>query len=193
MARDFTDKVVVVTGGSRGIGRSIALGFGQAGAKVAINYINNGAAAEETLKEMSALGIRGQAYKADVSNSSDVEKMFKQIQAAAYIVAAVPSCTIEYARYRKERAARIKQYKEHDAMIEASKAKLDALLSPIPLDTLPTVKEVIEAQREAQKRPHEAPVQELPVMPEPPPLWIGTRSSWRGYPPTSPFVPQTST
>jgi hypothetical protein len=44
-----------------------------------------------------------------------------------------------------------------------TKLKLDALMSPIPLDTLPSVKEVIAAQqREAQKRPKEPPFQELP-------------------------------
>jgi hypothetical protein len=51
-----------------------------------------------------------------------------------------------------------------------TKTKLDALMAPIPLDTLPTVKEVIEAQREAQKRPQEAPVEEIPVPPVPLPL-----------------------
>ena len=48
---------------------------------------------------------------------------------------------------------------------KTSKAKLDALMAPIPLDTLPTVKEVIEAQREAQKHPKETPVDFQTVSP----------------------------
>lgn len=46
---DFTDKIALVTGSSRGIGRAIARMLAEAGAKVAIHYLSNGRAAEETL------------------------------------------------------------------------------------------------------------------------------------------------
>jgi NAD(P)-dependent dehydrogenase (short-subunit alcohol dehydrogenase family) len=49
---DFTGKRALVTGGSRGIGRAVAQAFAERGAKVAINYLSNRGAAEETLGEM---------------------------------------------------------------------------------------------------------------------------------------------
>ena len=45
MSQDFSNRVVLVTGGSRGIGRAISVALGRAGAKVAINYVHDNAAA----------------------------------------------------------------------------------------------------------------------------------------------------
>jgi len=53
---DFTNKNVLVTGGSRGIGRACALGFAERGASVAINYLSNRSAAEATLTELAGEG-----------------------------------------------------------------------------------------------------------------------------------------
>jgi 3-oxoacyl-[acyl-carrier protein] reductase len=53
---DLTGKVALVTGGSRGIGRAIALALSAHGAKVAINYASNAAAAEETARELGGEG-----------------------------------------------------------------------------------------------------------------------------------------
>ena len=60
-------KVVLVTGSSRGLGKSIALDMGKAGQKVVVNYVSDGskAAAEETCKEIEALGGEAIAVQAD--------------------------------------------------------------------------------------------------------------------------------
>jgi 3-oxoacyl-[acyl-carrier protein] reductase len=66
---------VLITGGSRGIGRATALLFAQAGADVALNYVSNQKAAEEVLKIVEKLGRCCLIYKADISSRSDVERM----------------------------------------------------------------------------------------------------------------------
>ena len=66
----FKDKVVLVTGGSRGIGRSIAVGFAKQGATVVISYAGNEAAAQETLGLIQAAGAKGEAVRFDVADSA---------------------------------------------------------------------------------------------------------------------------
>ena len=70
---------VLVTGGSRGIGRATALLFAQAGADVALNYVSNQKAAEEVLKSVEKLGRRCLVYKADMSARSEVDRMVGDI------------------------------------------------------------------------------------------------------------------
>jgi NAD(P)-dependent dehydrogenase (short-subunit alcohol dehydrogenase family) len=62
---DFTDKVVVITGGSRGIGYSMAVGFAAAGAKLAIASRKLDTC-EQTVKEIRALGADGSAHAVHV-------------------------------------------------------------------------------------------------------------------------------
>ncbi|MBW2102363.1 MAG: SDR family NAD(P)-dependent oxidoreductase, partial [Deltaproteobacteria bacterium] len=50
------DKVALVTGSSRGIGRAVALGFAKEGAKVVVNYSSSENAAQEVVKEVRAMG-----------------------------------------------------------------------------------------------------------------------------------------
>jgi 3-oxoacyl-[acyl-carrier protein] reductase len=67
----FKDKVVLVTGGSRGIGRACAVAFARAGAaNVVISYAGNEAAAQETLGLIQAAGAKGEALKFDVSDTA---------------------------------------------------------------------------------------------------------------------------
>ncbi|MEN8245354.1 MAG: 3-oxoacyl-ACP reductase family protein [Thermodesulfobacteriota bacterium] len=66
-------KVALVTGSSRGVGRAVALGFAQQGAKVVVNYTSNQGAAEEVVSEIESLGTAAIAVKADVALKSDVE------------------------------------------------------------------------------------------------------------------------
>lgn len=75
----FKDKVVLVTGGSRGIGKAVSLLFSKEGAKVLINFKGNKEAAERTIMEAKELGGEAYLYQADVSKEDEVESMFKDI------------------------------------------------------------------------------------------------------------------
>jgi len=77
MKLDLTGRVALVTGGGRGIGRAIARGLAAAGAAVTINYKGNAAAAEETLAAISAAGGKANAVQADVSASTDADRLVK--------------------------------------------------------------------------------------------------------------------
>lgn len=70
-------KTALVTGGSRGIGREIALELAREGASVAVNFAGNEALALEVVSEIKALGRDAFAIQADVSNSEAVTEMVK--------------------------------------------------------------------------------------------------------------------
>ena len=70
-------KVALVTGGSRGIGRAIALTLAKNGANVVVNYSGNEAAALKVVEEITALGVKAIAYKANVSNGEEVAALVK--------------------------------------------------------------------------------------------------------------------
>ena len=76
------DKVALVTGGSRGIGKSIAIELGQLGAKVAICFKQNKDLAEEVVAEINNNGGTAKAYKADVANKQEVESLFASVKEA---------------------------------------------------------------------------------------------------------------
>lgn len=76
----FKGKTVLVTGGSRGIGRAVALAFGQAGANVAVNYTSSPEKAEAIVAELKALGVEATAIACDVSNDAAVEAMAETIE-----------------------------------------------------------------------------------------------------------------
>lgn len=71
----FKDKVVIVTGSSRGIGKAIALEFAKEGAKVVVNYSRSNKEADSVVKEIEKIGASAIAIKCDVSNESEVKKM----------------------------------------------------------------------------------------------------------------------
>jgi 3-oxoacyl-[acyl-carrier protein] reductase len=77
MQISLKDKVALVTGGSRGIGRAIALALAGAGATVVVNYRGNQTAADETVAAITAAEGRALAVQADVSTAEDVERLFK--------------------------------------------------------------------------------------------------------------------
>lgn len=73
-ARDFQEKVALVTGGSRGIGRACALELARRGAAVAVTYQSNEAAAQEVLEGLKALGARAQAIKLELADADACAK-----------------------------------------------------------------------------------------------------------------------
>jgi NAD(P)-dependent dehydrogenase (short-subunit alcohol dehydrogenase family) len=73
-------KHVLVTGGSRGIGRGIALKLAECGAKVAVHYYANEAAAKETLERVRKHGADGFLVQADVSRVEDVKRMLGEVR-----------------------------------------------------------------------------------------------------------------
>ena len=68
-------KVAVVTGGSRGIGRAIALKMADSGADVAVLYAGNSQAAEETCNSARAFGVRAVCYQCNVADAEEVKKL----------------------------------------------------------------------------------------------------------------------
>jgi 3-oxoacyl-[acyl-carrier protein] reductase len=75
----FDKKVTIVTGGSRGIGKAIALAFGKEGADVIINYVKSAELANEVVNQIEAIGQHALAIKADVTNYMQVEQMIQQV------------------------------------------------------------------------------------------------------------------
>jgi len=73
-------KHALVTGGSRGIGRGIALKLAEGGARVAIHYYVNESAAKETLERVRKHGADGFVVQADVSRVDDVRRMFGEVK-----------------------------------------------------------------------------------------------------------------
>jgi len=72
-------KVALITGGSRSIGRAIALGFAREGADIAVNYVSNTEEAQNTVQEIEALGRRALAVRADTSKRPEVQAMVKEV------------------------------------------------------------------------------------------------------------------
>jgi 3-oxoacyl-[acyl-carrier protein] reductase len=71
-------KKAIVTGGSRGIGKAIALMYAKEGADVLVNYHSNDAAARETCAEIEALGRKAVAVSADVANYTSAQNMVEE-------------------------------------------------------------------------------------------------------------------
>ena len=76
------DRCAIVTGGSRGIGRAIALALAAEGFDVVVNYARNAAAAEDVKREIEAQGRRALLVQADVSLTADRAKLVAETIAA---------------------------------------------------------------------------------------------------------------
>ena len=72
--------MAIVTGGTRGIGRAIALELARHGADVAFNYARSAEAAESLTKELEALGVRTMASQCDVASTENAADMVKQVK-----------------------------------------------------------------------------------------------------------------
>lgn len=74
-------QVALITGGSRSIGRSIAIALAREGAMVAVNYIRQAEEAQSTVREIEALGRKALAIKADTSQRAQVHSMVDEVAA----------------------------------------------------------------------------------------------------------------
>ncbi|KKO54471.1 3-oxoacyl-[acyl-carrier-protein] reductase [Paenibacillus sp. DMB20] len=79
MTKPLNGQTALVTGASRGIGRSIALALAEQGANVAVNYSGNEAAAAEVVEEIRAKGVEAIALKGNVGNSQEADALVKQV------------------------------------------------------------------------------------------------------------------
>ena len=79
---ELKGKVALVTGGSKGIGRAIALVYGAHGIAVALTYIKDKSSADEVVGAIEAKGGRALAIQADVSQEASVKKMVNSTRAA---------------------------------------------------------------------------------------------------------------
>lgn len=70
-------RVAIVTGASRGIGKSIAIGLAQRGAKLVVNYNKSAASAEDVVSEIQSAGGHAQAFQADVSDFKQAASLVK--------------------------------------------------------------------------------------------------------------------
>ena len=77
---DLTGHVALVTGSSRGIGRSCALKLAEAGADVVINYVTSESAAMDVAEQIRAMGRSVAVIRADVSYRDDVDEMIEQVK-----------------------------------------------------------------------------------------------------------------
>ncbi len=80
IAESLQDKVALVTGGSRGIGRATVLALARAGARVAVNYKTRAADAEAVYAEIRSQGNHAVAVQADVSTAAEVTEMVRQVE-----------------------------------------------------------------------------------------------------------------
>ena len=76
----FKGKVALVTGGSRGIGKAIALELATQGSDIAFNYMRNHRAAQESAKEIEALGVRCLRVRAHLGDETKIKHLFEEIQ-----------------------------------------------------------------------------------------------------------------
>ncbi|QDU07980.1 SDR family NAD(P)-dependent oxidoreductase [Gimesia aquarii] len=77
----FQNRVALVTGGSRGIGRACCLRLAKEGARVAVSYRSGQKDAEETLRQIQTIGGTGMVVQGDVSDSEQVDQMIGKVEA----------------------------------------------------------------------------------------------------------------
>ena len=72
-------KVAIVTGGTRGIGKGVALKFAEQGANVAFTYVSSEETAKQVEEELKALGVKAKGYKSNAALMEDAEKMINDV------------------------------------------------------------------------------------------------------------------
>jgi len=76
---DLTGRVALVTGSTTGLGKAMAIALGQAGAKVALNYANNQARAEQAFAEFKAAGCEGALFRGSVIDEAEVKQLVDEV------------------------------------------------------------------------------------------------------------------
>ncbi len=78
--REFEGKVALITGGTKGIGKSIALKLAAGGANVAVNYLRSRNAADQTMQELNELGGDHLAIRCNIGNHEKMPKVFEEVK-----------------------------------------------------------------------------------------------------------------
>lgn len=109
--RDGSNKVVIVTGGSRGIGRATSLQAAKRGWRVCIGYVSNDDAAEDTVRAIKAAGSDAIAVRSDVASEPDILRLFAAADSFGKLGALVNNAGVTGAASRVENmdAARIER------------------------------------------------------------------------------------
>ena len=75
------DKVALITGASKGIGRGIAIKFAQQGADVAFTYLSSVEQGEALVAELAAFGVKAKGYRSDASDAKQAEELINAVAA----------------------------------------------------------------------------------------------------------------
>ena len=151
---EFAGRVALVTGGSRGMGRAICVALARRGARIAMNYVENDAAAAEARAEIEAAGARCLALKADVSDATAVAAMIDTAEhelgavdllvTCAAIVHIEPHAEMELTTWRRTFAVNLDGTYHpvmalKDGMIARGYGRIVCISSIAALDSRPTV------------------------------------------------------
>jgi enoyl-[acyl-carrier protein] reductase III len=82
VTRRFENKIALITGSSRGIGRALALTLAREGASIAVNYNRNAELAEQTVREIEALGTRAISVQANMEEPEAIDRLFDHVEGA---------------------------------------------------------------------------------------------------------------
>lgn len=77
--KQLKNKIALITGASRGIGKAIALRFAKLGADIVVNYHSDKGSADDVVKEIESYGAKALAIKADISKTNEIDEMFASV------------------------------------------------------------------------------------------------------------------